>query len=186
MAKFKYNPITHGLSGSFADLMVFIQRHGKTFLGKIPARSGKVSPDQEIIRAKFKQAAKYAKASINNPDTKALYSLKAEGGVTPFNLAFADFFTPPVVDNILTDGYTGVVGSHVVVQATDDTKVTGVHVSIFAAGGNLLEQGAAVLDTENDHWIFTTTVANAVLAGTKIVAVATDLPGNTASTQKLL
>jgi hypothetical protein len=186
MAKFKYNPITHGLSGNFADLMIFIQRHGKTFLGKIPARSGKVSPDQEAIRVKFNQAAKYAKSCIKNPDTKALYAQKAGGGVTPFNLAFADFFTPPVVDNILTNGYTGVVGSRVEVQATDDTKVTGVHVSLSAANGTLIEEGAAVQDADTDQWVYTARVTNASLPGTKIVAVATDLPGNTTSAEKLL
>lgn len=186
MARVNYNVVTHGVSGKVGDLVVFIQRHGKTFLGKIPARSRLVTDDQLAVREKFKKAAKYAKACIQNPVTNALYAEKADGGKTSFNMAFADFFIPPVVTAIDSSNYTGTVGSSISVQATDDTRVKGVKISIMAASNSLVEEGEAIHDSDQDLWVYSATVLNASLAGTKIIAVAIDLPGNTGSAEKLL
>ncbi len=71
------------------------------------------------------------------------------------------------------------VGSTITIRATDDFRVTGILVEIFAASGTLLEKGNAVQQTNGIDWTCTTTQANAVLAGSKISAIATDVPGNT-------
>jgi len=186
MASSKHNVITHGLSGKVGDLVVFRQRHGKTFLGKIPFNTGKPSPDQQAVREKFLKAVSYAKTSLQDPDIKALYVEKAGKGVTPFNLAIADFFTVPVIADIITNAYTGAVGSKIEVHATDDTKVTEVKVSIVAADGSMIEEGSAMQDTDNGHWFYTATALNASLAGSKITAVAKDLPGNATPAEKVL
>lgn len=85
----------------------------------------------------------------------------------------------PVVNSIRPDAYTGVAGSTITVRAVDDFRVTGVHVEIFSANGTLLEKGNAILQTNGLDWIYTATQANAALTGSKINAIATDVPGNT-------
>ena len=186
MASSKHNVITHGLSGKVGDLVVFRQRHGKTILGKIPFNAGKPSLNQQVVREKFLKAVSYAKASLQDPTIKALYVEKAGNGVTPFNLAIADFFTAPVIVEIITSAYTGAAGSKIEVHATDDTKVTEVKVSIIAADGSAIEEGPALQDIDNGHWFYTATALNAPLADSKITAVAKDLPGNSTPAEKLL
>ena len=186
MANSERNVIVHGLSGKVGDLVIFSRRHGKTILGKIPLRTGKVSADQKAAREKFLKAVSYAKTSLRDPDIKALYAQKAGGGVTPFNLAIGDFFTPPVIVDIITAAYNGTAGSKIEVHATDDTKVTGVNVSILAADGSVIEEGVAVEDAESGFWFYTTTVLNASLSGSKITVAAKDLPGNSTLAEKTI
>jgi len=87
--------------------------------------------------------------------------------------------SPPVVKTIGTSAYTGVIGSTITIRAVDDFRVTGVLVEIFATSGTLLEKGNAMQLTNGVDWIYTATLANATLTGSKINAIATDVPGNT-------
>ena len=64
------------------------------------------------------------------------------------------------------------------VRAVDDFRVTGVQVEIYAANGTLLEKGNAVQQVNGIDWTYTATQANSPLAGSKIKAIATDVPGN--------
>ncbi len=186
MAKSRNNVITHGLSGKVGDLVLFRQRFGKTFMGKIPVLSAAPSEKQLAVRERFLKAVRYASASLKDPAMKALYAQKAGGGVLPFNLAVVDYFTAPVIEDVNIAAYTGAAGSHIEVLATDDTKVQSVKVSITNAGGQPIEEGAAVQDGVTGSWSYAATVANANLPGTKITVLATDLPGNTATAEKLL
>ena len=52
--------------------------------------------------------------------------------------------------------------------------------------GELLEKGNAVQQNNGIDWTYTTTQANAVLAGSKINAMATDVPGNTGTREVTL
>jgi hypothetical protein len=106
------------------------------------------------------------------------YSARLKPRQNLFSRAVADFMSPPVVKNIGTEAYTGVVGNTITIRAVDDFRVTGVLVEIFAASGALLEEGNAVQQTNGIDWTYTTTQANAVLTGSKISAIATDVPGN--------
>jgi hypothetical protein len=72
-----------------------------------------------------------------------------------------------------------VVGSTIIIRAVDDFRVTGVQMQIYAASGTLLEKGNAVQQTNGLDWTYTATLANATLTGSKINAIATDVPGNT-------
>ncbi len=186
MAKSKRNIITHGLSGKIGDLLVFRQRFGNTFVGNIPNRTAALSAKQLAMNQKFQKAVSYASASLKFPANKALYAQRAHGGVTPFNLAIADYFMPPVIVDVNTLAYTGAAGSKVEILATDDTKVQSVNVSITNAGGQPIEEGAAVQDPVTGSWLYTATAANANLPGTKISVLAKDLPGNAATVEKLL
>jgi hypothetical protein len=60
----------------------------------------------------------------------------------------------------------------------DDFRVITVRVEIYAANGTLLETGDAEQNTNGIDWSYTATQANNPLAGSKIKAIATDVPGN--------
>jgi hypothetical protein len=58
--------------------------------------------------------------------------------------------------------------------------VTAVQICIHHANGHLIEKGDAIMQINTD-WLYSVTVANEPFAGSKIMATATDLPGNKTS-----
>jgi len=182
MAKVSKNLLVKGASGNVGKQFVYKTRGDDTHIAKMPriVKNRTSSQAQDNQRSQFASAALYAQGANADATMKALYQKKAGPGKTAFNVAFRDYLTAPVVSKIITAQYTGVAGSAIVVGAKDDFRVTKVTVSIYAAGGALIEQGDAVLNPINrEQWTYTATHANAALAGTKITATAFDLPGNT-------
>jgi hypothetical protein len=187
MAKSKDNIVTKGFSGTIDRTLTFRQRAGKTIVGKLRRASSVAATDKMLaVRAKFKSSVAYAKKAIKNLVTKALYQAGIKVGQSAYNVAVADAFNPPKVESIQATGYHGAVGDTITVQATDDFKVATVSVSVQNAAGNLVEQGNAVMQVNELDWLYTITQANAALAGSKITATATDLPGNSASLEVTL
>jgi hypothetical protein len=189
MARSKNNVVMHGASGIVGDLLMFSQRYGKTYFGKIPDRSGELSERQQSARERFLAAIRFAKGAMANPEVKKLYEPRAEGDNRPFNLAVADFLKPPVIGDIISDSYTGAVGSLLNLLVTDDTVVKTVEVTNTAANGTLIEQGVALQDqaeVNSPIWIYTATAVNNPVAGSKVTVVAKDLPGNTVTKEKVL
>ena len=182
MANSNNSVITGKLRGTLGKELVFREWEGKTVVAKAPkARTGPATAPQLKIQENFTLAAKYAKSVMEGTDQgiKDAYAARLKPRQNLFSRAAADFLSPPVVKNIRTDAYTGVAGSTITIRAVDDFRVTSVLVEIFAASGTLLEKGNAVQQANGIDWTYTTTQANAVLAGSKINAVATDVPGNT-------
>ena len=175
-----------GMSGKLADLLVYRQWFGRTVVAKKPRPISSMSDKQQAVRDKFKLGAAYARTAIADSATQAIYKAKTTPGQTPFNMALADYFTMPVIGDIDVSGYTGKVGDKIKVQATDDFMVKSVDVSIAHADGTLLEQGAAVADPDGVHWLYTATVANAALSGSKITVTAKDLPANATVGDKVM
>jgi hypothetical protein len=175
----KDNYVTSGASGDVGTLWSFRQRAGRTVIAKVRAANSKAPTDKVLaVRDRFKTAFAYAQSVMKKPDLKAEYAAAAPRGVSAFNLALGDAAQSPVVSKIDTTNYHGVVGNTLVIDATDNFKVARVVVTIDSAAGALIETGNAVMD-ENKNWIYTATAANAAIAGSKISAVASDLPGNT-------
>lgn len=181
MAQSVDNIVTKGFFGSLDKTLTFRQRSGVTIISK-KRRASSIAPSDAMlaVRAKFLTAVAYAKKAMKNAATKALYTSAVTGLQSGFNVATADAYTSPEVKSITIDKYHGVVGDQITVDATDDFKVNSVSVVIHDGAGNLIEQGNAVFQ-EDTLWLYTTTVANAAIAGTKITAVASDLPANTGS-----
>lgn len=69
-------------------------------------------------------------------------------------------------------------GEKIVIRALNDFRVTTVRVEIRDADGSMLEMGNAVQDLNGIDWTYAATYGNATLPGTKIRAIATDIPGN--------
>ncbi|HMH31526.1 MAG TPA: hypothetical protein VK543_00760 [Puia sp.] len=187
MAKVKDNVMTRGFSGTVARLLTFRQKAGATIVSKLRRPStGEPSEKATAVMAKFALSIKYAKAAIKNPATKALYKAMAKDGQTAFNVAMADAFIAPTVESIDATGYHGIVGDPLTIRATDNFKVAGVTVSIHNATGDLVEQGKAIVQEDTVDWLYTATQVNPAIAGSKITAVATDLPGNSTPFEVIL
>src|SRR5215831_2366790 len=138
MARSKNNVVTHGLSGTVGNLLVFAQRAGKTVVRNFPRASDiGPTPNQEAIRAKFKKAVKYAKTALADPALKKMYADKAGPGQFATNMAVADYFTPPVIQDPDLSTYTGAAGITIKVPVTDDFQVKSVKFIISHPDGSL-------------------------------------------------
>jgi hypothetical protein len=187
MAKSKKNVITHGLSGKIGDLLVFRQIDGQTVVSQMPKRSRKkASEKQSAHRRRFQQAVLYAQIAIESPETGELYKSAAEKtGKKSFNIAVADFFNAPDIENIDLSEYCGNVGDRIRIIARDDFAVKAVTVRITNSDGSLVEEGEAV-HSVSALWIYTATRDNENLEGDKIVVTASDLPGNLSSEELII
>ncbi len=188
MSKIKNNPIMKGASGMLGDVVVYREVRGNVIMSNRPKKSGVLTPHQETARSRFLRAVQFAKRQTANPVTKAEYQPDANSRFfSAYSRAMADYLSSPIIHNIDASRYGGVIGDEVLIRATDDFKVTLVNVSIFSAGGNLLEQGDAVLlqDAVEDY-VYTATVANAALPGTKVLVTVRDKPGNLTVEEKVL
>ena len=179
MAKVAKNIVLYGASGKLGDQIVIRQRGGTTILAQAPGeRKSEPTEAQRIHQSKFQQAIIYGKKVVADAAEKAEYEVKAEGLKTGFNVAVADFFHAPSVDEIDLTNYSGQVGDTIRVRVVDDFRVVQVQVGIYNADGSLVEQGDAVQDDNVLDWLFTGTVINESTDGDKIVVKASDKPGN--------
>jgi hypothetical protein len=181
MANSNNSVITGKFRGALGKELVFREWEGKTVVAKAPrARVGDPSPGQAQTQDKFLLASRYAKTVINGQDQgiKEAYTAALRPRQNLYSRALEDFLSPPDVKEIGTDNYSGAIGSTIRIRAVDDFRVTGVQVEIHAAGGALLEKGNAVQQVNGIDWTYTATQANSPLTGSKIKAIATDVPGN--------
>jgi hypothetical protein len=181
MAHSNNSLVTGKLSGTLGKELVFREWEGKTVVAKTPRkRKGGPTPPQAETQEKFLVASRYARAVIRNPD-KGLaeaYAAVRRPRQNVYSRALEDFLSPPVVKNINARNYKGIVGDKIAGLAIDDFRVVSVRVQIVAASGTLLEEGNAELNFNGVDWTYTVTQANNLLAGSKIIAIATDVPGN--------
>jgi hypothetical protein len=182
MAHSNNSVITGKLSGMLGKELVFRDWENKTVVAKAPkAKVGEPDAGQLQRQEKFLLASRYAKAVKDGTDQgiKDAYTAALRPRQNLYSRAMEDFLNSPVVNSVSTNAYTGGVGSTITVRAVDDFRVTSVQVEIYAASGTLLEKGNAVQQTNGLDWTYAVTQANAVLTGSKINAIATDVPGNT-------
>jgi len=178
MATSNNNVITYGLSGKVGDLIVFKQQNGKTIVGKMPIKSSKPPTVAQVnVNERFKFASKYAKQAIKDPVLKAKYASFAKTGQSVFNVAFADFFTPPVLTDAL-GVYNGEVGCVLTVKAIDNYEVKTCKLAVYLANETLLEEGEAVLQTDGVTWKYNCTTSNTEFATCTLKWSTTDLANN--------
>src|SRR5690349_3040278 len=183
MAHSTNSVITGKFQGSLGKELVFREWDGKTVVAKAPKKRSKDStPPQLEVQERFLMATRYAKgvADPKNPDISLAeaYATALRPRQNVYSRALEDFAKVPKVKTITTRNYKGAIGDKIVIRAVDDFRVTGVRVEILAANGTLLEEGNAVVNTNGLDWTFTATQVNNLLAGSKIRAIATDVPGN--------
>ncbi len=181
--------ITGKFKGSLGKELVFREWEGKTIVAKSPkARSGDPTLGQEEIQEKFLIASRYAKAVKDKPDQSLAeaYASALRPRQNVYSRALEDFMSAPVVKLINTQGYKGAPGDQIVTRAKDDFRVTGVRVEIYAADGTLLEAGNATQNINGIDWSYTATQTNNLLTGSRIRAIASDVPGNEGSLEVTL
>lgn len=158
--------------------MVFKQVNGKTIVAKRPTKTTRTpTADQLLVQEKFKNAAAYAKASIDDELRKERYGLKAGRGKSAYNVAFADYFNAPKLSDLDVSQYNGQAGNTITVRAIDDFEVQQVQVQILV-NELVIESGLASIMPNGLDWQYIAQVANGTLIGAKIVVEANDLPGN--------
>lgn len=181
MAQSDNSLVTGRISGTLNKELVYREWEGKTVVAKAPRkRKGDPNAKQVETQEKFLLASRYAKAIIRSTDKSMAeaYAAVLRRRQNVYSRALEDFLNPPKVKSINTRNYKGIVGNKFVVRAIDDFRVVSVQVEIYAANGTLLEEGKAEQDPFGLDWIYTATQPNGTLAGTKITAIATDVPGN--------
>lgn len=178
MVQIKKNIVTKGFSGKL-DTIVFRVRAGKTIVSTAPEHKEHVlSEAQKNHRKNFQEAILYGKSIVADPDRKASYNEVADEGQSAYNVAVADFLNAPAIDEIEVSQYTGMPGSTITVQASDDFKVAEVQVAIYNSDGSMVEKGFAVQQTNLADWLYTATAVNNNLSGDKVVVRVSDIPGN--------
>lgn len=181
MAHSNNSLIAGKLSGTINKELVFREWDGKTVVAKAPkGRKGKSTPAQAETQEKFLIASRYARSVTKNQDKSMAeaYAAVLKPRQNVYSRALEDCMSPPVVKSINARNYKGTVGDKIVIRAVDDFRVVSVQVEIYAANGTLLETGNAEQTANGLDWTYTTTQANNLLKGSKIRAIATDVPGN--------
>jgi hypothetical protein len=173
--------VTGKFRGILGKELVFREWAGKTVVAKAPKkREGEPTGKQAEIQEKFLVASRYAMGIIKSTDKSMAeaYAAALKPRQNVYSRALEDFMTSPVVKRIDTRNYKGATGDKIAVRAIDDFRVVSVRIEIYAANGTLLEAGNGEQSPNGIDWTYTAAQANATLAGTKITAIATDVPGN--------
>jgi hypothetical protein len=137
MAKVAKNVIVRGISGSIGNLVFRQMKDGSTWVSATPNFSNrKFSRRQKDHQSRFKQAASYARGAAK---AQTIYAELAKGTTrNAYNIALSDWFNPPVIHRMeRKDG-------KILIEASDDVKVTRVLVTVLDEEGKVLEQGDAV------------------------------------------
>ncbi len=185
MAEVKDNVLIQGISGKFGDDFIFKQRNGKTFISRKPRMPKKRSKKQKELQEKFAAATAYSVEARQDPELQAYYAhLGKRKGKTAHNMAVADYFAMPTIEQVDTSHYTGAAGETIIIDAYKATKVAKVTVSLRDAEGILIEQGEATEALRG--WHYTTTVSNPQPSGTLLTVRAIDFPGNIAEQEIVL
>lgn len=181
------NDLVMGSSGRIGDQLVYRQRGGKTIIAKRPRRTG-IPPSamQLEVQELFSEAVLYAKSVIADEAKKAIYKAKAKPYQSAYNLALADFCRPPAIKKYDVSGYSGQVGDQLSIRAIDDFKVEWVKLLIKDSADSMIEEGLAVLSANKLDWIYTATVVNPSLVGSKLSISAADMPGNIKTLEVIL
>lgn len=167
-------------SGLLGNKITVENKRGKSIV-VIPRKSSKQPPSQKQIssRRNFISAARYAVNVLKDPDMLERYAAKADAKRSPYVIAVTDFFKPPVVTSVDTDGYTGKTGSVIRVRAFDDFELKEVTVAIAGPDGAAVEKGTCAQDPVSGLYDYTCTKTIASLAGVTVTAVARDYPNHT-------
>lgn len=183
MAVQQNNSVMYGTRGLFNKQVVFKKRLGKDYVAGPPTKDPNrvATAGQAVQQAKFRRCINYVKKAVKNVLHWADYKAAVKDGQTALNVAFQDAWYGPAVASIDTSLYKGKIGDSIIINATDNFKVSSVQVAIYTMDNELVEQGAAVLDAEGLFWTYKATEDHVALEGSTIKATAKDLPGNEGS-----
>jgi len=180
MAKILKIPVIGDMKGKVGQVVVR-RRDGKYYVATPPIRDKDPTDKQLEHQKKFKRAIRYARrATDEDSPSREAYEEAAEtvhDGRTPMNLAVADWFHPPEIDEVDFGDYHGKAGDKIFIYLNNDAKVKRVWMVISDGDGTELERGEATR-SRTLEWFYTTTVDLPGEDATFVITIR-DLPGNT-------
>ena len=178
MPKLELNSAIKNIRGSMDNWTYRRSAYGPLVARRPSFAAREPSPAELQARDNFRQASAFADAVLADPVQRERYrALGAQRKLPARAIAVADYFRPPVVGAIDTSGYHGTIGDSIVVRATDDVGVAAVTVVIRGAADAVIEQGPAVLNEGQWHYVATSVVASG--ENVTVEATAVDAPGHT-------
>ena len=185
MATIDGNLLFHKGSGKIGNF-ILRQRNGKTVVYSRPVSETNWAPTprQEKNREKFAKANEYSKKVLTDVQLRDFYSgfLKKKH-LTIQTVAVRDFRKPPIVKGIEVRYKQN--QAIIRVEAHDDTKVTGVEVTLIDRYGQVITSGQAQY-AEYWYWDFNAGELPQIPGGYRVEAIASDMPGNTGTLTTLL
>lgn len=188
MTKIKNNALLQAISGKMGETHSYRKVRGKMYMVNLPEKGNTLRDDQKTFITRFQRGVNYAKLQMEDPLAKEMY----QKGITPrkhsaYLVALSDRLNAPQVHEIKVAEYNGAIGDSIVIDATDDFKVTRVRVTISDPDGTKVEQGFAVQDAKvPERWVYTTTEANPSAKGSTISVTAFDTPQNETTLEKVV
>lgn len=178
------NPLLQGMNGVIGGLL-FRNVQGRTVVSTYRSelsRSQKKrqSTLQQLNRNRFKEASRYARAMMLNPEMKAYYWQKAKKLKLPnaYTAAIADFMRKSSVQQISTKRYSGKAGGSISITANKkDFAVAEVNVTLTSGTGEVIEKGRATR-TSKGEWVYRNTASVAAPESVTITVETKDRAGN--------
>ena len=167
------------------DNVVYRSVDGETVLARRPRKTDKLPSQNQLgIRAKFREAIKYAKATMDDPDRLQPYLDYAEQHGIPKRLLFGliarDWWRPPEFGEIDATRYQRHPGGEIRVTVNDDVHVMSVAVKLKRQSDNVvLEQGPATY--VGPHWRYVATTEAPAGIPLVVEASATDRADHTST-----
>ncbi|KIC95066.1 hypothetical protein [Flavihumibacter solisilvae] len=191
MAKLSKNMLMYGANGGLGNYFYTKQWKGETIVCMRPRkRPGPGTPAQQRARQMMAEADIYARKALDDPKLAHFYeegAAKRGSKLNAHNLAVRDFFGKPEVEDLRINLYSGKPGNEIIIDVDDDFMVAGVWVAIYNSTGTLVEEGPA---TDKQHgwvrWKYIATELNTPEKGSRIVATAYDLAGNSTSLEAIV
>ncbi|MBT1704239.1 hypothetical protein, partial [Chryseosolibacter indicus] len=128
----------------------------------------------------------YAKSVLGDPAVKEAYELMKKDfkAKSAYGAAVADFLKVPKIVRVNAENYKGNVGNLIYIVAEVNGKILDMDVQILRADGTVVESGKAT--ALKDYWQYEVKVANANVAGSKLVIKAADRPGKVTTFESVL
>ena len=163
MSKVFYNGSIANFRGRIGNLIFRQLPDGTTVVSQArPKETGrrkkrakeKRSPRQKAHNERFGEATAYARGAQVHPVYVELAA--AEPMKTAYNFAVKDWFKPPVIHRLERQN------GRILVEATDNSLVARVQITILDRDGKILEQGEAVRSA-GDCWEFAPQIEGATI-----------------------
>lgn len=177
MTKLKKNLFLQGASGMLGSQLVYRTVDGTTIVSSRPIRRTAPSKAQQRQITRFKYASIYGKAVQEDPALGPIYeaaAAKLGAFKSTYQLAVTDYLRSPEIGDLLIP--SGVAGTVVLVEAFEDPRLAKVDFTILDGAEEVMETGAALLETNGIQWAYT--LQQDIPEGGKVLVQAYDLPGN--------
>ncbi|WP_163712919.1 hypothetical protein [Mangrovibacterium lignilyticum] len=181
MAKISGNPAVKGASGMVGGTLVYRKFGKETILASAPEKSSKEPSEKQVEqREKFRLANFYAARVKANPELLAAYrdAMIRRSYINVHSLIIADYFREPEIIsfNQEVDETTSEVRIAVLVVALLQAK--SVTLRIQTPDGTVLESGPAVMEADQQIWLYSPADPAQLASGNLMEVEVTDYPGH--------